>query len=187
MLNIDLSIFYHLQNYLVITEECYPKQEQFINIPKEREERIQILEFAIDAKAKEIYFGGTHSDLKSLSINGRPAGRNNQALEGIHTGTINMGACDANNSAKGSVERFINTVKMEEIDFTTRQYQIKNLKGKPKSKRPVAIAKDKAITTIVKQHAEGKITTNELLQKYILRTAEHSLPRELRHLQYESI
>ena len=68
------------------------------------------------------------------------------------------------------------------------KYQIKNLKGKPKSKRPVAIAKDKAITTIVKQHAEGKITTNELLQKYILRTAaEHSLPRELRHLQYESI
>ena len=134
-----------------------------------------------------IYFGGTHSDLKSLSINGRPAGRNNQALEGIHTGTINMGACDANNSAKGSVERFINTVKMEEIDFTTRQYQIENLKGKPKSKRDVAIAKDKAITTIVKQHAEGKITNKELLQKYIMRTAEHSLPRELRHLQYESI
>ena len=109
-----------------------------------------------------------------MSINGRPAGRNNQALEGIHTGTINMGACDANNSTKGSIERFINTVKMEEVDFTTRQYQIKNLKGKPKSKRPVAIAKDKAIT-------------KELLQKYIIRTAEHSLPRELRHLQYESI
>lgn len=185
MLNIDLSIFYHLQNYLVITENVIQSKNNLSTSQRKgrKDSNFRIC-YDIDAKAKEIYFGGTHSDLKSLSINGRPAGRNNQALEGIHTGTINMGACDANNSAKGSVERFINTVKMEEINFTTRQYQIKNLKGKPKSKRPVAIAKDKAIATIVKQHAEGKITTNELLQKYILRTAEHSLPRELRHLQY---
>lgn len=136
-------------------------------------------------KVSTIYFNGAHSDLQSLSIYNRPDGRNNQALEGIHTGTINLGASDANNSAKGSVERFINTVKKEEVSFTNRQYQIQNLVTRPKTKMPLAISKDKSITTIVNQHKQGIISNKQLLQKYIEITAEHSLPNELRHLQYD--
>ena len=68
----------------------------------------------INEKASATYFAGTHSDLESLSIYNRPCGRNNQNLEGIHTGTINLGESDVNNSAKGTTKRFINTVKMED-------------------------------------------------------------------------
>jgi len=141
--------------------------------------------YDIFQKASKIYFAGTHSDLQSLSLYDRPAGRNNQALEGIHTGTINLGKSDANNSAKGSVERFINTVKKEEVAFTTRQYQLQNLVTKAKSKRDFATKKDKALTTIVGQHKRGEISTKLLLEKYIEITAEHSLPSELRHLQFD--
>ena len=137
--------------------------------------------------ASSNYFAGTHSDLQSLSVYDRPTGRNNQALEGIHVGTINLGASDANNSAKGSVERFINAVKLEEVEFTNRQYQLEKLNSKLKTKRKEALWKDKALTTIVNQHKKGEISSKQLLQKYIARTAEHSLPRELRHLQYKSI
>ena len=94
-------------------------------------------------KASNTYFGGTHSDLSSLSINKRPAGRNGQALEGIHVGTINLGKSDANQSAKGSDLRFFNTTKLEEVGFTTRDYQIKHLNSKPKTKNKAAIKKIK--------------------------------------------
>ena len=43
--------------------------------------------YDIWTKAEEVYFNGTHSDYLSLSIYRRPAGRNNQCMEGAHIGS----------------------------------------------------------------------------------------------------
>ena len=52
----------------------------------------------------------------------------------LHNGTISLGASDVNNSAKGSFERWINTVKAEEVGFATRMYRLNQLNSKPKNK-----------------------------------------------------
>ena len=96
--------------------------------------------FNIHQKASKIYFGGTHSDLKSLSFYNRPSGRNGQILEGVHNGTINIGASDINQSAKGSYERHFNVAKIEEVEFSTRQYQLDVLKSKPITPKNVGVA-----------------------------------------------
>ena len=82
-------------------------------------------------------------------------------------------ASDANNSAKGSFERHFNVVKIEEVGFTTRDYQLKILKSVPKSKNKQSIKKDKAIATIVNQHKKLLLVS---YQTNIELTAQHSLP-----------
>ena len=136
-------------------------------------------------KAGEIYFNGSHSDYQALSIYFRPDDRNNQTMEGGHNGSITLGESDAYFSSQGSLLRWINTAKKEEVGFSNRMYQINVLKSGPKLKqKKSSISKDKAIKTIVQQHAQGLISTRELLTKYIEKTSDHCLSRSLRHIDY---
>ena len=46
-------------------------------------------------KSGEIYFNGSHSSYSGLSLYSRPSGCTNQAQEGSHNGTINIGKTDS--------------------------------------------------------------------------------------------
>ena len=78
-------------------------------------------------KAGDIYFNGSHSDYKTLSLYHRPHDRNNQALEGSHNAAIAIGESDAAHSSRGSFQRWLNTAKKEEFAFATREYQLHHL------------------------------------------------------------
>ena len=131
--------------------------------------------------ANNVYYNGTHADYQALSVYHRPADRNNQALEGAHRRSIAMGLADANESARGSFERWLNAAKAEELYFANRQYALENLNAPPKTKDKALIIKDKQITKIVEQHKKNQITTKELLASYMKYTNENELPRNLRH------
>ena len=59
----------------------------------------------------------------------------NKAQKCSYLPTISLGASDVNNSAKGSFERWINTVKSEELGFAIRKYQVEQLNSGPKTKQ----------------------------------------------------
>ena len=112
-------------------------------------------------QAGEIYFGGTHSDYKSLSFKNRATRRNNQFMEGSHNGTIVYGKCDVAQTARGSDERFVHCSQMKEVAFTTHQYQINVLNSGPKTKHPTLQKKDKTIQTIITQRKNDEITPSD--------------------------
>ena len=105
-------------------------------------------------------------------------------MRGTHNGSINLGLSDTNASSKGTFLRWNNTSKKEELGFTNRLYQIENLNSSPKRKSNAAIQNDRAIATIINQHKKGKITSRELLTKYMNLTSEHSLPKDLRRIDH---
>ena len=133
------------------------------------------------SKINKVFFNGTHSDFKAISIYPRPLNRNNQVIEGGNNKTINLGKADSGRSARGTYVRWINTSSAEEVGFTNREYQINILKSSPKKKDDKLIQKDNRIASLVKRHQNRDITLKQLLEEYMVITNEKVLPRNLRH------